>query len=767
MPQNFGVGFVIGASVAASVNSAFNIVSNKIKATTAQLGKARHEASVLSKAITLSQQKEGLEQKVAAGDNSARLQAELAKVTQRYEQARKAALAYGDSVEAWEKAHLKAQTSLRQLTTLKDLQVGRQQESDRRREIRGSMIGSAANLMVVSAPVRSAIAFETAMADAAKTIDGMRDSAGNLTPAYYEMEASVKRLGRSIPLTHEQIASLYAAGGQQGLTATKDLEEFATLSAHMAVAFDMSNEAAAEAIGGYRTAMDLSFEQTRSMLDLMNQYANTSSASEAGIADVVRRIGSLGQVAGISAKPMTAMAATLDSMKVAPEVAATGIKNFLLTLTAGSSATKAQSAAFAKLGIDTVKLAAQMQKDGPAAILSVLEAIKRLPKEEQLSLMAKLFGRESIGAIAPMLANLELVRKNLHIAGDEASYAGAMQREFENRSRTTANNLTLLKNRAGEVGVTLGAAVLPALNSVLATMGPMISAVATFAQENQGLTTGLVGVVAALAIGIPLFRGALYLFSLGRTAVIGYRTAVLLLSNSHRAMAAASYASAAASRVSAMAMGGLRGAAAMGAAGVRLLGGGIRAVGLLIRANPIGLLVTAMLTLYSTCEPVRAAFDAVFGFIGKKIGWVWEKLKSFGSTLKSVASFVGLGGDDEEEEEPSVAAAMPKAVAPAMAAVAPMSGLTAASPAAASLPASMPQQVDVAAMMQGYGGQVPDQAMPAPGVPVSANFQFSLNGISDAGFAERVVRAVQDNRSRFEELLESIVRDQRRAAYGY
>ena len=103
MPQNFGVGFVIGASVAASVNSAFNIVSNKIKATTAQLGKARHEASVLSKAITLSQQKEGLEQKVAAGDNSARLQAELAKVTQRYEQARKAALAYGDSVEAWEK----------------------------------------------------------------------------------------------------------------------------------------------------------------------------------------------------------------------------------------------------------------------------------------------------------------------------------------------------------------------------------------------------------------------------------------------------------------------------------------------------------------------------------------------------------------------------------------------------------------------------------------------------------------------------------------
>ena len=33
MAQNFGVGFIIGATVAASVNSAFTTVSNKIKQT--------------------------------------------------------------------------------------------------------------------------------------------------------------------------------------------------------------------------------------------------------------------------------------------------------------------------------------------------------------------------------------------------------------------------------------------------------------------------------------------------------------------------------------------------------------------------------------------------------------------------------------------------------------------------------------------------------------------------------------------------------------
>ena len=140
---------------------------------------------------------------------------------------------------------------------------------------------------------------------------------------------------------------------------------------------------------------------------------------------------------------MTALAATLDAMKVSPEIAATGIKNLILSLTSGEAATKGQKEAFAKLGIDTVKLAQQMQKDGPAAIISVLEAVKQLPKAQQLSIMQEIFGKESIAAISPLLDSLDLVKRNLVIASDETLYAGAMQKEFENRSRTTANALII------------------------------------------------------------------------------------------------------------------------------------------------------------------------------------------------------------------------------------------------------------------------------------------------------------------------------------
>ena len=724
MAQNFGVGFIIGATVAASVNSAFTTVSNKIKQTQIQMGKTRQEMSTLNKAITLQNQRSSLvDQYRASGGTDAKLHAELQRVSANYVKARQEALKYGASVAEWETQHRKAAATLETLNSKKELLSSMQSEQNKRSMLRQNIVGDVASVMAVAAPVRSAISFESAMADAAKTIDGMRDETGALTPVYYEMEAAVKSLGRELPLTHDQIASLFAAGGQQGMTAISDLREFATMAAQMAVAFGMSNDEAADAIGGYRTALGLSFEDTRSMLDLMNQYANTSSASEKGIADIVRRIGSLGQIAGVSAKPMTALAATLDSMKIAPEVAATGIKNMLLSLTAGSAATKSQREAFAKLGIDVVKLSRQMQKDGPAAVISVLEAVKQLPEAEQLSIMSQIFGKESIGAIAPLLKNLQLVRQNLEIAGDESQYAGAMQQEFANRSKTTANNLVIMKNRLAEMGITLGSVVLPALNAGLDTLGPYISAIADFAGKHQTLTTVIVGAAAGFMLLGPVVRAGALAYSLFRSVLLGGRAAIAAVTTAQWGLNAA------------------------------------------FSANPIGIAVTAvaalvagLIYLYQTCEPVRAAFDAVFGYIGNIISSVWQKIKGFGDTLKSLGKWAGFGGDDEEEAEtvnPEAVVPPPKTVVP------PLPPVPQGSPFA--LPA--PYGSGTASPSSSQAGQPVSQGQ-LPGTPVTANFSFQMNGIPDRDFAERVVQAIQERRSEFEQLLDRIVRDQQRAAYG-
>lgn len=517
-----------------------------------------------------------------------------------------------------------------------------------RSSIQSEMMQTAVPALALSLPIQQAIQFESSMADVAKTMDGMRDDDGNLTAQYYAMEQAVKDMAREIPVSHNEIASLFAAAGQQGLTDLSEIQEFTKMSAQMAVAFGISNEQAADAIGGYRSAMGLSFEETRSMLDLMNQYANTSSATEQDIADVMRRIGGLGGVAGMAAKPMTALSASLVSMKVPPEQAATGVKNLLLALTAGKAATKKQSEAFHKLGFDTVELSKAMQKDAPNAILKVFNALKKLPEYERLSTMQEIFGKESLGPIAPMLKQLDLVTKNLEICADETQYAGAMAKEAGARWNSTAGQLQRFKNASTEAAINLGSALLPAINDTVEGVLPLVNGFADFAEKNPEVIKYTVGTVGAL-LGLKMaglaamyaVNGLRSVYTTAQFAKLAFMLATRKTTVSLAAEKANMLLNANAARTA---------TTATKAATVAQNG-----LNFAMKNNPIGKVVTVigmvvsgMYTLYQTCEPVRNVFDWVFGGIAGFIQSCWEKLQGFIGAAKSVAQSLGLIDDDAE-----------------------------------------------------------------------------------------------------------------------
>lgn len=209
MAQGFGIGIVIGASVAASVSSAFSTVSEKIKATRAQMLKTRNDMATMDKAIALSGKQNVLEQQLNATKDLG-VSAELNKVKAEFKEASNAIRAYGSSVAEWEVGQRKAAVTLEKFTQKLHLLQAAESEQKKRAGLRQNLMEDYGLAMTVAAPVKSAISFESAMADVAKTIDGARDSSENLTEKYYEIENAVKSLGRELPLTHEQIASLFA-----------------------------------------------------------------------------------------------------------------------------------------------------------------------------------------------------------------------------------------------------------------------------------------------------------------------------------------------------------------------------------------------------------------------------------------------------------------------------------------------------------------------------------------------------------------------------
>lgn len=359
------------------------------------------------------------------------------------------------------------------------------------------------------AGAQAAIEFESAMADVRKVVNF--DNPGQ----FKEMGDDIAQMSERLPMAANDIAKIVAAGGQAGI-ARGELKQFAEDAVKMGIAFDQSAEQSGDMMAKWRTSFKMTQAEVVGLADRINYLGNTGPANTRQISDIVTRVGPLGEVAGVASAQIAALGATMAGVGVEQEVAATGIKNFMLSMTKGSAATKTQAEAFKALRLDSKQVAAGMQKDAQGTMLTVLKRIAAVDAVKRPALLTNLFGTESVAAIAPLLTNLELLQGNLQKVGDQQQYAGSMEKEYASRAATTENNLTLMRNAVIRVGIALGNAFLPAINAVVNGIRPLISRVGDFVRDNPGLVQGI------LAAGVA--------FTALRLGIVGATIATKLLS---------------------------------------------------------------------------------------------------------------------------------------------------------------------------------------------------------------------------------------------
>ncbi|ATM85004.1 MULTISPECIES: phage tail tape measure protein [Yersinia] len=329
-------------------------------------------------------------------------------------------------------------------------------------------------------PINQAMEFESSMADVRKVVDFD-------TPAQFkEMGEDILKLSTELPMAADGIAAIVAAGGQAGI-ARADLKAFATDAVKMGIAFDQTAEESGQMMSQWRTAFKLTQSEVVTLSDKVNYLGNTGPANAAKISEIVTRIGPLGGIAGLASGEIAAMGATIAGMGVESEIASTGIKNFMLSLTSGKAATASQKKALRALRINPKQLAADMQKDSKGAMLKVLESLNKLPKSDQSAMLTQLFGKESLGAIAPLLANLDLLKDNFKKVSDAQIYSGSMQKEYESRASTTANAVQLLKNQLEIASITLGDMFLPYITEGTKELKPLLEQFRQWVKANPEL----------------------------------------------------------------------------------------------------------------------------------------------------------------------------------------------------------------------------------------------------------------------------------------
>lgn len=489
-----------------------------------------------------------------------------------------------------------------------------------------NLSGTAMKTAVLAAPLiaatKAAVDFESAMADVRKVVDF------DTPQQFAQMNEDVLKLSTNLPMAADDIAKIVAAGGQAGI-ARQDLMQFAEDAVKMGVAFDVTAEQAGDMMAKWRSAFKLNQQDVVALADKINYLGNTTAASAPLISDVVTRIGPLGEIGGVASGEIAALGASMIATGVQSDVAATGIKNLILGMTAGEGATKSQAAAFQQLGFDAADMAKKMQTDAKGAIMDVFRALQALPKDQQASVLADLFGKESIGAIAPLLTNLDALESNFKKVGDASQYAGSMEAEYQARSRTTANQLQLAKNAIVAVGIGLGSALLPAINGVLNAVIPVVSAFANWAQQNQGIVQTIVALAASFA-GVLLAARSILAIRAGFNMLKETANLFFTVNKNGETVLRGS------ATASKLFHAGLNG---LGAA-FRAAATGARALAMALMANPIIAIVAviiavvaAIIYFWNTNEQFRAAVIAI-----------WNNIVSFGMSLFSAlaAFFTGV-----------------------------------------------------------------------------------------------------------------------------
>lgn len=361
---------------------------------------------------------------------------------------------------------------------------------------RGAIFDNIARAGMLASPINEAMKYESAMAGVKKVVDF------DTPEQFQQMSKDILELSKRIPMAKEELAELVAAGGQGGVDKS-ELLNFGEDAAKMGVAFDISGGDAGQLMAEWRAAFKMNQKEVVELADKINYLGNKGAASATQISEVVQRIGPLGEVGGLASGEIAALGSSLIEVGIAPEVASTGIKKLITTMTSGKSATKTQQKAFEKLGFSSAEMAKKMQEDATGAITDLLSAIKKVKPEEQVSMLKQLFGEDVGPTLAPLLNNLDRVQELLTMVGDEAQYAGSMQAEFDAMSGTTANQLQLLKNNLSAVATAGGELLLPAINDLIEKVTPWINKAQEWIEQNPKLAKGIaVGTAGVLGFSI-------------------------------------------------------------------------------------------------------------------------------------------------------------------------------------------------------------------------------------------------------------------------
>ncbi|MDP0075564.1 phage tail tape measure protein [Glaesserella parasuis] len=490
-------------------------------------------------------------------------------------------------------------------------------------------------------PVAQFMEFEDAMAGVARQVQGLKDASGKFTPEYDLWKEKIQDLSKELPLTTTQIAEMITAAARMDVP-KEQLEEFVRINTQMATAFDALNpDELVEQFGKVSKNFKLSAESSRELADAINYLDDNAISKGTEIIGFMNRVSGIAGIAKISEKNMAALGSTLQTAGAAEEQSATAV-NAIFTRLASASKKKPVANALSNLGLNASKVEIGMVKDAQGTIMNLVDALKKMPEQKRLGLIADLVGTEHTKTLALLVSNTEEWKRQIALA-NSVEAKGSMTREFETRLTTLSAKWQIFKNQLFNTNSEIGNKLKETLVEAMSYIGGVLDVINSWIKANPELTVTIakwtVGIIAAMgAFGLLTATLSLIYYPFGRfillldklNGVWGIGKALLfgktLDDGSTKAGLLVRAGGALAKVWNAM-------PAVFGSVlryGKLLFSGlitGIRAVAIAFASNPIGLAITAIIgilaLLYFNWEKVKNAIGTAWDWLKTKFADSW------------------------------------------------------------------------------------------------------------------------------------------------
>ncbi|HVL67205.1 MAG TPA: phage tail tape measure protein [Vicinamibacterales bacterium] len=367
---------------------------------------------------------------------------------------------------------------------------------------------SAALALMGGASLKAAIDFESSFAGVRKTVDATEGEFAKLAQGFRD-------LAKTIPVNVNELNKIGEAAGQLGIKKENILGFTETIAA-LGVTTNLSTDQAATSLARLANITGLPQTQFSNLGSSIVALGNNFATTESEITEFGLRIAGSATLAKMNEPAIMGIGAAFSSVGVEAEAGGTAVQKVLNEMVGATAKGGKELEKFAAVAGMTAKEFQELfARDSAEAFTRFVEGLGKSGDKAVVVLDKLGLSDQRLVRAFTSVANAgDLMRRAIDTSTTAFAENTALQKEAEQRYKTTASQMTLLKNNVQDAAISFGQAFLPVANATIQAIRPMAGVLGDIGQKFQQLpqpiqaTAGaIVGLGVAIGPGLWLLGG--------------------------------------------------------------------------------------------------------------------------------------------------------------------------------------------------------------------------------------------------------------------